>query len=89
MTLTYLSENAQGGPATAADAMAWANNFGQDGMVLTGGPMDIWYPFGIDQGGGQFSIALPGTIFVGPNMKIAKMGAPSNQEIEIVLSSID
>ena len=89
MTLTYLSENGQGGPAQASDAMSWANNFGQDGMVLTGGPEEVWYPFGIDQGGGSFSIALPGTIFVGPGMKVAKMGSPSNQEIEIVLSSIN
>ena len=69
--------------------MSWAMNFNQDGMVLTGGPEEVWYPFGIDQGGGSFSIALPGTIFIGPNMKVAKMGSPSNQEIEIVLSSIN
>lgn len=88
MTVTYLDENGAGAKATSADALAWADQFGQDGMVLTSTYEDVWYPFGVDQGGGSFAIALPGTIFVGPGMKIAKMGVPSNQEIEIVLGSI-
>lgn len=88
MTITYLSEG-NSGPATVADASAWATEYNQDGMVLFGGPEEVWYPFGIDMGGGSFGIALPGTVFVGPNMKIAKMGVPTNQEIELVLGSID
>ena len=42
-------------------------------------------PFGVDMGGGSFSIALPGIVFIGPNMKIAKMGEPMVQEIELVI----
>ena len=89
MTLTYMSENAQGGPAAQADVQAWANNFGQNGLVLYSSHQDVWYPFGVDQGGGSFSIALPGTMFVGPGAKIAKVGVPTQQEIDIVLSSLN
>ena len=89
MTVTYLSENAAQNPAEVSDAQAWATNFNQDGLVLISSLQDVWYPFGIDMGGGSFGIALPGTMLVGPGMKIAKMGVPSNQEIELVLGSIN
>lgn len=85
MTLTYMSESADGGPATQADVQAWANNYGQNGLVVFSGLQDVWYPFGVDSGGGSFSISLPGTMLVGPGSKIAKVGIPTIQEIEIVI----
>jgi len=84
MTLTYMSENVDGGPATLADVQAWSDTFSQDGLVVFSSHEDVWYPFGVDQGGGSFGISLPSTIFVGPDMKIAKMGIPTQQEIELV-----
>lgn len=83
MTVTYLDEGATGAPATVADAQGWATNFGQTGLVVVSSYEDVWYPFGVDTGGG-FSIALPGTMFLGPGMKIAKLGVPTNFEIELV-----
>lgn len=85
MTLSYMSEDVNGGPGTLADVQAWANMYGQNGLVVYSNHQDVWYPFGVDQGGGSFSIALPGTIFVGPGAKIALMGVPTPQQIELVL----
>ncbi|WP_146156407.1 TlpA family protein disulfide reductase [Enhygromyxa salina] len=85
MTLTYVSEGADGSPATLADVQAWTNTYNHKGLVVTSGLQDVWYPFGVDTGGGSFSISLPGVILVGPNMKIAKMGEPTIQEIELVI----
>jgi hypothetical protein len=85
MTITYVSEGAAGPPATLADAQAWATNYNHQGLVTISDYQDVWYPFGIDMGGGSFSIALPGIIFIGPNMKIAKMSEPTIQEIERVI----
>ena len=85
MTITYVSEGANGPPATLADAQAWATNYNHKGQVVISDHQDVWYPFGVDQGGGSFGIALPGIIFVGPNMKIAKMSEPTVQEIELVI----
>jgi hypothetical protein len=88
MTLTYVSEGNNGPPATLADAQAWATNFNHNGIVAFSSHMDVWYPFGVDMGGGSFSIALPGIIFVGPGMKIAKMSEPTVQEIELVVPGL-
>lgn len=85
MTLSYMSESGDGSPGGLADVQAWANMYGQDGLVTFSSHQDVWYPFGIDQGGGSFSIALPGTMFVGPQAKIAKLGVPTTQEIELVI----
>jgi hypothetical protein len=84
MTISYVSEGADGSPATLADVQAWANNYGHQGLVVRSDLQDVWYPFGVDMGGGSFGIALPGIILIGPNMKIAKMTEPTNQEIELV-----
>ena len=83
MTLTFLSENASGGPAALSDLQAWANMSGQEGLVVYNDAADMWYPFA-DNG----SIALPSTIFIGPGMKIAKMGHPEPFEIELVLPGL-
>lgn len=88
MTITYVSEGAAGPPATLADAQAWATNYSHNGIVAISDLQDVWYPFGVDMGGGSFSIALPGIIFIGLNMKIAKMGEPTIQEIELVLPGL-
>ena len=85
MTLTYMSESADGGPATQADVIAWSDMYSQNGLVVFSGLQDVWYPFGVDQGGGSFGIALPGTMLVGPNAKIAKLGVPSTLEVELVI----
>jgi hypothetical protein len=85
MTLTYVSEGAAGPPATLADAQSWAQTYNHAGIVAFSDLQDVWYPFGVDMGGGSFGIALPGTIFIGPKMKIAKMGEPTIQEIELVI----
>jgi hypothetical protein len=85
MTVTYVSEGADGSPATLADVQAWTNNYNHKGLVVRSDLQDVWYPFGVDGGGGSFSISLPGTIFIGPGMKIAKMGEPTIQEIELVV----
>lgn len=85
MTISYMSENSVGGPAGQSDVQAWAQNYGQNGIVAYSNYQDVWYPFGVDQGGGSYSIALPGTMLVGPNAKIAKIGVPSNAEIQAVL----
>jgi hypothetical protein len=85
MTITYVSEGANGPPATLADAQAWATNYSHNGIVAISDLQDVWYPFGVDQGGGSFGISLPGIIFIGPNMKIAKMSEPTVQEIELVI----
>ena len=85
MTLSYMSENAQGGPAALADVQVWANNYGQDGLVAYSNYQDVWYPFGVSQGGGSFSIALPGTMLIEPGATITKLGVPSNAEIVAAL----
>ena len=85
MTVTYVSEGVNGPPATLADAQAWTTNYNHKGIVAISDLQDVWYPFGVDMGGGSFSIALPGIVFVGPNMKIAKMSEPTPQEIELVI----
>jgi thiol-disulfide isomerase/thioredoxin len=85
MTLTYMSESADGGPGTQADVQAWADTYGQNGLVVFSSLQDVWYPFGIDSGGGSFSIALPGTMLVGPGAKIAKIGIPTIEDIELVI----
>lgn len=84
MTITYVSEGAAGPPPTLADAQAWATMYNHQGIVAFSNIMEVWYPFGVDMGGGSFSIALPGIMLVGPKMKIAKMGEPTTQEIELV-----
>ena len=85
MTVTYMSESLDSSPGDLADVQSWATMFSQDGLVVFSNHQDVWYPFGVDQGGGSFSIALPGTIFIGPGMKIAKMGVPTTQEIQLVI----
>lgn len=85
MTITYVSEGANGPPATLADAQSWATTYNHNGLVVISDHQDVWYPFGIDTGGGGFSIALPGIIFIGPKMKIAKMSEPTPYEIELVV----
>ena len=85
MTVTYLSENASGGPPSVGDAQGWANNFGQSGLVVFSNYQDVWYPFGVNQGGGSFSIALPGTMLLRPGMEIALIGNPSNADIQNAL----
>jgi hypothetical protein len=84
MTITYVSEGVNGPPATLADAQAWTTNYNHNGLVTISDHQDVWYPFGIDMGGGSFGIALPGIILIGPKMKIAKMTEPTTQEIELV-----
>jgi hypothetical protein len=84
MTITYVGEGSLGPPATLSDAQVWANNYGHQGLVVISNYMDVWYPFGIDVGGGQFQINLPGIILIGPGMEIAKMSEPTNAEIELV-----
>lgn len=85
MTISYMSENSTGGPGGPNDVSAWANMYGQDGIVAFSNYEDVWYPFGVDQGGGSFSIALPGTMLLGRNVKIAKIGVPTQAEIQAVL----
>ncbi|WP_181234127.1 TlpA family protein disulfide reductase [Enhygromyxa salina] len=85
MTLTYMSESVNGGPATQADVQAWASDYGQAGLVVFSSAQDVWYPFGADVGGGSFSISLPGTMLVGTGGKIARLGIPTIQEIELVI----
>ncbi|KIG17798.1 hypothetical protein DB30_02831 [Enhygromyxa salina] len=85
MTLTFMSESVNGDPATQADVQAWADTYGQDGLVVFGSQQDVWYPFAMDAGGGSFSISLPGTMLVGAGAKIAKLGIPSIQDIELVI----
>jgi hypothetical protein len=87
MTLTYVSEG-NAGPAVLADAQAWATTYNHQGIVAMSNLQDVWYPFGVDMGGGSFGIALPGIIFIGPNMKIAKMSEPTIQEIELVVPGL-
>ena len=85
MTLSYMSENAQGGPAAQSDVAAWAQSYSQNGIVAYSGYQDVWYPFGVDQGGGSFSISLPGTMLVGTGATVSKIGVPSNAEIQAAL----
>ena len=85
MTISYMSENNNAMPPSVAELQAWADMFQQNGIVAYGAYDNVWYPFCVDGGNGSFSIALPGTMFVGPKMKIAKMGVPTPQEIELVV----
>jgi hypothetical protein len=85
MTISYVSEGSLGPPATLSDAQVWANNYGHQGLVVISNYMDVWYPFGIDVGGGTYQINLPGILLVGPGMEIAKMTEPTIQEIELVI----
>ena len=85
MTITYLSENASGGQPNSSDAQGWANNFNQSGLVVVSNYQDVWYPFGINQGGGSYSIALPGTMLLEPGMRIYKVENISGADIQAVL----
>jgi hypothetical protein len=85
MTLSYVSEGGSGGPATQSDVNVWASNYGQNGIVAYSGHQDVWYPFGVNQGGGSWSIALPGTMLLGTGASIVKIGVPSNAEIQAAL----
>ena len=85
MTLTYMSESEEGGPATQADVQAWADTYAQKGMVVFSSLEDVWYPFGVDQGGDSYAITLPGTMLVGTNAKISKLGIPTIEELEMVI----
>lgn len=85
MTLSYMSESGDGSPGGLADVQVWASMYQQNGLVVFSDHQDVWYPFGVDNGGGSFGIALPGTMFVGPKAKIAKLGIPTTQEIELVI----
>jgi hypothetical protein len=85
MTLTYMAENVDGGPASQADATAWAENFGHEGLVVYSSDDNVWFPFAEDAGDGSYTIALPGMMLVGTGAKIAKLGEPSIQEIELVI----
>ena len=79
-------ENASGQPSNQSDAEQWASMFGHDGVVAyTSNTDDFWYPYGVDQGGGNFSINLPGIMLVGTMNTIAKIGEPSTAEIQAAL----
>ena len=79
-------QDATGNPSDQADAELWASNYGHQGVVAyTSGTDDYWYPYGVDTGGGNFSISLPGIMLVGPMNTIAKIGSPSIAEIEAAL----
>jgi hypothetical protein len=46
---------------------------------------NTWYPFGVDMGGGQWSIGLPGTMLLKPGLEITVMGQPSQAQIQAAL----
>jgi len=78
------------GAATQADAAAWAQQFGQTGVVVADGNFNSgqhWYPFGIDAGGGNWNINLPGIILLDEGMEIATMSQPSQSQIEAALNN--
>ncbi len=85
MTLTFMSENAEGGPAAQSDVSAWASTYSHNGLVVYSGAGDVWYPFGEDQGGGSWLISLPGTMLLGPGAVVSKVGVPSISEVEAAL----
>ncbi|MFV8749789.1 TlpA family protein disulfide reductase [Nannocystaceae bacterium ST9] len=85
LALTYMSESNDSGPATQADVQAWTSTYALTGVVAYSTLQDVWYPFGVDQGGGSFSISLPGTMLLAPGGVIAKIGVPTIEEIEAVL----
>lgn len=86
MTITMVYENSAGQPSSQADAEAWASMYGHNGIVAyTSGTDDFWYPYGVDLGGGNFNIDLPGIMLVGTMNSIAKIGLPSTAEIEAAL----
>jgi hypothetical protein len=86
LTVTFVYENAAGQPSTQADAAQWANTYQQDGIVaFAANSDDFWYPYGVDQGGGSFSIELPGIMLVGAMNEVVKIGFPSTAEIEAAL----
>ena len=86
LTVSFVYENASGQPSNQADAAQWANSYGQDGIVaFAANTDDFWYPYGIDQGGGNFQILLPGIMLAGPLNTIAKIGQPTTAEIEAAL----
>ena len=79
-------ENASGGAAVQSDAALWRDTYGHEGVVaFTSGTDDYWYPYGVDTGGGNFSIGLPGIMLVGTGNAIAKIGEPSAAEIQAAL----
>jgi hypothetical protein len=45
-----------------------------------------WYPFGVDAGGGNWNINLPGILLLDQGMAIATMGEPSPSQIEAALN---
>jgi hypothetical protein len=78
------------GAATQADAAAWAQQFSQTGVVVAHGNFNTsqdWYPFGIDAGGGNWNINLPGIILLDEGMEIATMSQPSQAQIEAALNN--
>jgi len=85
LSLTYMSESNDSGPATQADVQAWASTYAITGIVAYSSLQDVWFPFGVDLGGGNYSIALPGTMLLGPGGAIAKIGIPTIEEIELAL----
>lgn len=85
LTLTYMSESYDSSPGTQADVQAWANMYSITGVVAYSSLQDVWYPFGIDQGGGSYMILLPGTMLLAPGGVIAKIGVPTLAEVEAVL----
>ncbi|PRQ04608.1 hypothetical protein ENSA5_06130 [Enhygromyxa salina] len=85
ITLTYMSQDAEGAPPSQADVDAWAQQFSQDGIVAFSDFSNVWYPFGVDQGGGSYSISLPGTMLVAPGVEVVKVGVPSLAELEAAL----
>jgi hypothetical protein len=79
-------ENASGAPSNQGDAQLWAQSYGHEGVVAyTSNTDDYWYPYGVDTGGGNFSIGLPGIMLVGTGNAIAKIGEPSAAEIQAAL----
>jgi len=82
-------EDASSQPANQADAAAWASQFGQNGVVVADPNFSSdqnWYPFGVDAGGGNWNINLPGILLLDQGMAIATMGEPSPSQIEAALN---
>jgi hypothetical protein len=85
ITVIVVGQNANNQDATQADAASWRDNYGQTGVVVADpgwntGP--TWYPFGVDAGGGQWSIGLPGLGLLAPGMEVVTIGNPTAAQIE-------